>query len=76
VLFFIFLPLEEHDKHADNGHHYPYKPEKETAPKRGHIRQYKKWYEKIQNEKKDKPNGPEDKSFLHGVTSFLNSSVV
>jgi hypothetical protein len=76
VLFFIFLPIEEHDKHADNGHHYPYNPEKETTLKFGHIRQNKKWYEEIQNKKKDKPNDPEDKSFLHGVTSFLNSSVV
>jgi hypothetical protein len=76
VLFFIFSPTEEHDKHADNSHHYPYNPEKETTLKRGHIRQYKKGYEKIQNKKKNKPNGPHEKSFLHGVTSFLNSSVV
>jgi hypothetical protein len=73
-LFFTFLPIEEHDKHTDNGHRYPYNPEKETALERGHIRQYKKRYEEIQNEKKNKPNDPEYKRFLHGVTSFLINS--
>jgi hypothetical protein len=72
-LFFIFLPIKEHDKHADNSHRYPYNPEKETTLKRGYIRQYKKGYAEIQYEKKDKPNDPEYQRFLHGVTSFLKS---
>jgi hypothetical protein len=31
MLFFVFLPVKEQDKHADDGHPDPYHPEQETT---------------------------------------------